>query len=87
LKCAGGTFFAITASKSKTLMASFGLEIRLSSWRGAQTIGSGKRSGRSVAMAAKSVPASKGLAARNCRNLRRLVACWASVSMVVSKNK
>src|SRR5438132_12829026 len=73
-------FFAATSSKSKMLMASFGDLISLSSVRGAQIIGSGSRDGVSAAMAARSDAARSGLAARNCRNLRRLV-IWSSIGI------
>src|SRR5438132_12902346 len=73
-------FFAATSSKSKMLMASFGDLISLSSVRGAQIMGSGSRDGVSAAMAARSDAARSGLAARNCRNLRRLVT-WSSISI------
>ncbi len=59
-------------------MASFGDEISLSKLRGAQTMGSGSRDGCSLAKAARSEAAKNGLAARNCRNLRRLAA-WSTV--------
>src|SRR6266571_4963299 len=73
-------FFAATGSKSNMLMASFGEVISLSSVRGAQIMGSGSRDGASAAMAARSDVASSGLAARNCRNLRRLVT-WSSIGI------
>src|ERR1700720_1984949 len=73
-------FFAATGSKSNMLMASFGDAISLSILRGAQIMGSGSRDGVSAAMAARSDAARSGLAARNCRNLRRLVA-WASIGI------
>src|SRR5438045_337594 len=73
-------FFAATGSKSNMLMASFGDVISLSILRGAQIMGSGSRDGVSAAMAARSDVASSGLAARNCRNLRRLVA-WSSIGI------
>src|SRR5882672_2489358 len=73
-------FFAATGSKSNMLMASFGEEISLSMLRGAQIMGSGSRDGVSAAMAARSDAARSGLAARNCRNLRRLVA-WSSIGI------
>src|SRR4051794_40841757 len=79
-------FFAATGSKSKTLIASFGEAISLSSVRGAHCIGSGSRDGVSLAMAAKSVPASSGLAARNCRKRRRLVAV-SSIGMAHSSQR
>src|SRR5258708_16152263 len=49
---------------------------------GAQIMGSGSRDGVSAAMAARSDAARSGLAARNCRNLRRLVA-WSSIGIGV----
>ena len=70
-----------TGSKSKTLIASLGLEMSLSRARGAHTIGSGRRPGASFAKAARSEAANKGLAARNCRNLRRLASWMASDDM------
>src|SRR5258708_14416488 len=73
-------FFAATGSKSKMLMASFGELISLSRARGAQIMGSGSRDGVSAAMAARSDAARSGLAARNCRNLRRLVA-WSAIGI------
>src|SRR5262249_46661927 len=75
------TFFCITGSKSKTLIASLGVEINLSRLRGAHTIGSGRSPGRSFAKAARSEAANSGLAARNCRNLRRLASFMASDDM------
>src|SRR5262245_13363570 len=69
----------MTGSKSKTLMASLGSLISRSRVRGAHTMGSGSRFGVSdAAQAARSVPASSGLAARNCRNFRRLAVCLSS---------
>src|ERR1043166_51159 len=66
------------------LIASFGEEISLSRLRGIQIMGSGNREGASFAIAARSVAASKGLAARNCRNLRRLAYWSASDGMAFS---
>src|SRR2546421_200409 len=57
-------FFAATSSKSNTLMASFGEEISFSRVRGPHSIGSGSSEGLSAAMAARSEPASSGLAAQ-----------------------
>src|SRR5438067_7979737 len=62
------------------LMASFGDVISLSRLRGAQIMGSDSRDGASVARAARSELASNGLAARNCRNLRRLLV-WSSIGI------
>src|SRR5262245_35679269 len=68
-------FTRATGSKSKTLIASFGLLIRSSVLSGAQMIGSGSLEGAvgpSAAKAEKPPQAYNGLPARNRRNLRRL---------------
>src|SRR5215510_12371462 len=68
-------FTRATGSKSKTLIASFGLLIRSSALSGAQMIGSGSLEGAvgpSAAKAEKPPPAYNGLPARNRRNRRRL---------------
>src|SRR5215470_376152 len=65
------------------LIASLGEVISVSRLRGAQLMGSGSRDGVSAAMAEKSDAASSGLAARNCKNLRRLAA-RSSFGMVAS---
>jgi hypothetical protein len=60
-----------TGSKSKTLIASFGLLISSRS-AGAQIIGSGSLDGASIPQTSIAPEATSGLAARYCRNLRRL---------------
>src|SRR5215475_9716377 len=68
-------FTRATGSKSKTLIASFGLLIRSSVLSGAQMIGSGSLEGAvgpSAAKAERPPQAYNGLPARNCRNRRRL---------------
>src|SRR5712671_4520714 len=74
-KWAGGRFFFITGSKSKTLMASFGSLIRVPKSRDAHGSGSGSREGTEASCAEAGPPpwVSNGLAAKNWRNRRRLV--------------
>jgi hypothetical protein len=65
------TFLRATGSKSKTLIASFGLLISSKS-AGVQIIGSGSFDGVSNPQASIAPEATRGLVARYCRNLRRL---------------
>src|SRR5580693_8065972 len=75
-KCAGGRFFFATGSKSNTSRASLGSEIRLSSSRGAQAIGSGNLDSAELFCAKAAAPqwANIGLTARNSTKRRRVVA-------------
>src|SRR6185436_9843905 len=67
-------FTRATGSKSKTLIASFGLLIRFSVLSGAHMMGSGSLVPAAGPSAACALLAKSGLAARNCRKRRRLAA-------------
>src|SRR5262245_16698885 len=74
-KCAGGTFWRITGSKSKTLIASFGSLISHDGSCGDHVSGSGNLSfgSSTCASAAPETPARNGLPATNCMKRRRLM--------------
>src|ERR1043166_9221330 len=72
-----------TGSKSKTLIASFGDLISLSMVNGAHINGSGSRTpGSGLSANAGRVPANSGLADRDFRNWRRLVARSTSMAIL-----
>ena len=76
-KCAGGMACRATGSKSRTLMASFGLAIRCCRLNGAHTMGSAPAgcTGISAASASQAGNAQTGLVARNCKKRRREWRC------------